>query len=103
LHGRLDERQRGEVRAALLAVRRSYATFFEDATTAGPGYNKHHGSVDAAPFGIMALALLDDVPEAAGWLDLAIHKHVDQPMVYPVVTAEPEEGVLGFRVQTMGR
>ena len=77
LYPRLSETERGEIRDAILSVGRAYFTFFEEPLTAGEGYNKHHGSVDAAPFGIMALALLGEAPEASAWLELAIRKHVE--------------------------
>ncbi len=77
LYPRLSETEREEIRDTVLSVGRVYFTFFEAPLTAGEGYNKHHGSVDAAPFGIMALALLGEAPEASAWLDLAIRKHVE--------------------------
>lgn len=77
LFDRLSEDERHDVRDALTAIGDPYYTFFRDPTTAGEGYNKHHGSVDAAPFGVAALAILGEVDEAAAWLDLATKKHVD--------------------------
>lgn len=77
LFGRLTEAERDEVRGAIVGIMSAYAAFFEAPSTAGEGYNKHHGSVDASPFGVAALALLGEVPQADGWLKLAIDKHVD--------------------------
>lgn len=77
LFDRLTEAERGEVRGAIVGIMSAYAAFFEAPSTAGEGYNKHHGSVDASPFGVAALALLGEVPQADGWLKLAIDKHVD--------------------------
>jgi hypothetical protein len=69
--------ERDEVRAAIVGVMDAYYKFFQAPGTAGEGYNKHHGSVDAAPFGIAALALLREAPEAEDWLKLTVDKHVD--------------------------
>jgi len=77
LYDRLSEDDRQEIRETILKVGRAYHEFFQLASTAGEGYNKHHGSVDAAPFGIMALALLNEEPEVDAWLEVAISKHVD--------------------------
>ena len=65
------------MRTAIVGIMSAYAAFFEAPSTAGEGYNKHHGSVDASPFGVAALALLGEVSQADGWLKLAIDKHVD--------------------------
>src|SRR4051812_1267842 len=51
LYDRLSEAERKEVRDTLTAIGDPYFAFFQDPSTAGAGYNKHHGSVDAAPFG----------------------------------------------------
>jgi hypothetical protein len=77
LYDRLSVEDRDEIRQTILDVGRPYFKFFQLDLTAGKGYNKHHGSVDASPFGIMALALLGDEPEVEAWLHLAIRKHVD--------------------------
>lgn len=77
LYDRLTPAERDEIRGAIVAIMDSYFAFFQAPTTAGEGYNKHHGSVDAAPFGVVALALLDEAPQAGDWLELAIDKHVD--------------------------
>ncbi|MGE3317372.1 MAG: DUF4962 domain-containing protein, partial [Planctomycetaceae bacterium] len=77
LHDRLSEPERQEIRDCLVAVGRQYFDFFQEPVNAGAGYNKHHGSVDAAPFGVVALALLGEVPEAAQWLDQMVRKHTD--------------------------
>jgi hypothetical protein len=77
LFNRLAESERKDVRGTLTAICEPYFTFFQEPTTAGAGYNKHHGSVDAAPFGVAALAVLGEVDQAQAWLDLAIKKHTD--------------------------
>ncbi|MBL9162181.1 MAG: DUF4962 domain-containing protein [Planctomycetaceae bacterium] len=75
LYDRLSESERAQVRDSIVPVLRAYFQFFQDPSVAGAGYNKHHGSVDAAPLGVAALALLGDVPEADAWLQMATEKH----------------------------
>ncbi|MBA3484245.1 MAG: hypothetical protein H0T51_20780, partial [Pirellulales bacterium] len=77
LHPRLTVEERQEVVGAIVAVSDAYYRFFQEPSTAAAGYNKHHGSVDAAPLGIIALALLGEVEQAQDWLDIAVAKHVD--------------------------
>jgi len=77
LFDKLTPEERNEVRDAIVAIMDGYYAFFRAPGTAGEGYNKHHGSVDAAPFGVAALALLGEVPQAEDWLKLAIDKHVN--------------------------
>ncbi len=75
LYDRLSEAERTRVRTAVTPILQAYFQFFQDPSVAGAGYNKHHGSVDAAPLGVAALALLGDVPEADDWLEMAVEKH----------------------------
>lgn len=77
LYDRLSPQERDEVRAAIVSVMTPYYAFFQIPSSAGAGYNKHHGSVDAAPFGVAALALLGDVEQANDWLELAVRKHTE--------------------------
>ncbi|HVX59742.1 MAG TPA: DUF4962 domain-containing protein [Pirellulales bacterium] len=77
LYERLSESERAQCRATLTDVAREYFAFFADPVAAGEGYNKHHGNVDVTSFGVVALSVLDEVPEARAWLDRAIQKHVD--------------------------
>jgi Domain of unknown function (DUF4962) len=77
LFDRLKNDERQTVRDAIVAICIPYHAFFQIPSTAGAGYNKHHGSVDAAPFGVAALAVLGEVPQAEAWLEEAIKKHVD--------------------------
>src|SRR4051794_12699960 len=82
LFDRLTTAQRQEVRESIVAICDPYYTFFQAPSTAGAGYNKHHGSVDAAPFGVAALALLSEVDQAQSWLDLATKKHTEYLLPY---------------------
>lgn len=101
LYPRLSESERKEIREAILAVGRAYFIFFQEPLTAGEGYNKHHGSVDAAPFGIMALALLSEAPEVEAWLELAIKKHVDYLLPHALTPSGTSEQTSNFWASTM--
>jgi len=101
LYDRLSTDERDEIRQAILAVGRPYFEFFRLDLTAGKGYNKHHGSVDASPFGIMALALLDEEPEVEAWLDLAIRKHVDYLLPEGLTPSGTSEQTSNFWASTL--
>jgi len=101
LYNRLDESQRAEIRDAVVSVGQSYYVFFQEASTAGEGYNKHHGSVDAPPLGIMGLALLGDAPEAQGWVDIAVDKHVDYLLSHALTPSGTNEQSSNFWASTM--
>jgi hypothetical protein len=101
LHDRLSEPEREQLRSMLVAVGREYFIFFADPVTAGKGYNKHHGSVDAAPFGVVALALLGEVPEANAWLDRMIEKHVDYLLPYALLPSGTSDQSSNFWASTL--
>ncbi|MEO2049508.1 MAG: DUF4962 domain-containing protein [Pirellulales bacterium] len=101
LYPRLSEAERKEIRAAIVDVGKAYFLFFQDPLTAGKGYNKHHGSVDAAPFGIMALALLSEAPEVEPWLDLAIKKHVDYLLPHALTPSGTSDQSSNFWASTL--
>ena len=101
LFERLTTGQRQEVRDAITAICDPYYTFFQVPTTAGAGYNKHHGSVDAAPFGVAALAMLGEVDHAQAWLDLAIKKHVDYLLPHGLTPSGTNDQSSNFWASTL--
>jgi hypothetical protein len=101
LHDRLSEAEQKEVRDTLVAVGSAYYPFFQIPVTAGEGYNKHHGSVDAATFGVMALALLGEVDEASPWLDTAIEKHVNYLLPYALTPSGTNDQSSNFWASTL--
>ncbi len=101
LYPRLTPLERTQIRKTLVAVAHNYFVFFADATTAGEGYNKHHGSVDAAPLGVVALALLGDVPEARLWLDRMIEKHVHYLLPYALTPSGTNDQSSNFWASTL--
>jgi hypothetical protein len=101
LFDRLTKAEQQEVRDAIVAICDPYYTFFQIPTTAGAGYNKHHGSVDAAPFGVAALAVLGEVDPAQAWLDLAVKKHVDYLLPYALTPSGTNDQSSNFWASTM--
>ncbi|MCX5660868.1 MAG: DUF4962 domain-containing protein [Planctomycetota bacterium] len=77
-YDRLTEPERKELREALVTVGRKYFDFFKDPNTHfGGEYEPHHGSVEAASMGLVALALAHDAPEADAWVDFFVERHVN--------------------------
>lgn len=101
LFARLTADDRSEIRRTLLEVGNAYHEFFQIPSTAGEGYNKHHGSVDAAPFGVMGLALLGEAPAARDWLELAIKKHVDYLLPRALTPSGTSEQSSNFWASTL--
>ncbi|MCC6492729.1 MAG: hypothetical protein IT424_06890 [Pirellulales bacterium] len=101
LFPRLTADERREVSATIAAVAEGYYRFFQDPAVAGEGYNKHHGSVDAAPLGIAALALLGDDSAAQGWLDLALQKHVDYLLPHALTPSGTNDQSSNFWASTL--
>ena len=78
LHERLNEAERTEVRETLTRIGQLYFTnYFRTSTISGPGFHTHHAVVEWGSFGVTALALLGEVPEAKLWLDVTITKFED--------------------------
>ncbi len=74
-YDRLSEAQRKEVQAAITRIsRKYYADYFTTPRIAGPGFHTHHATVEWSSFGVAALVLLGEVPEAKNWLDATVVK-----------------------------
>jgi hypothetical protein len=101
LYARLTPAERAEIRDTLVTVGREYFVFFAEPTAAGQGYNKHHGSVDAAPLGVVALALLGEVPEARLWLDRMIEKHVSYLLPHALTQSGTNDQSSNFWASTL--
>lgn len=98
---RLTPAERDEVRKAIVDIMEAYYTFFQVPSTAGEGYNKHHGSVDASPFGVAALALLGEVPQADAWLKLAVEKHVEYLLPHALTPSGTNDQSSNFWASTL--
>ncbi|MBI2298986.1 MAG: DUF4962 domain-containing protein, partial [Armatimonadetes bacterium] len=77
LHVELSEPERAEIRAMLAEVGGKYYQWYLDNPAMGTvaGQGPHHASVETASFGIAALALLGEEPQAVDWLKLMVAKH----------------------------
>jgi hypothetical protein len=97
----LSGSERDEIRDALMEIGGKYYLYFQDPAIAGPGHNTHHGSVEAGAFGVLALALIGDVPEAKDWLDLMIAKHVDYLLPHGLTAGGTQEQSSNYWASTM--
>ena len=78
VYDRFSEAERKEVRDTLVRISRLYfKDYFQMPTYAGPGFHTHHATVEWSSFGVVALALLGDEPEAQAWLDATVKKFED--------------------------
>ncbi|MFA5865682.1 MAG: DUF4962 domain-containing protein [Phycisphaerae bacterium] len=99
----LSKDEREEIRRMLVEVGGKYYRWYLDHPTLGTlaGQGPHHASVETTSFGIAALTLLGDVPEAADWLKLMVEKH--RQSLLPEAIASDGAQVEGstFRASTM--
>src|SRR5260370_33990230 len=78
-----------------------YRWYVQNPGMAGPEQNKHHGSVEAASFGVTALALLGEAPEAADWLALMEEKHTEYLLPHALTPSGTQEQSSNFWASTM--
>src|SRR6185436_7621591 len=72
---RFTQAERTEIRDTLSRIGRQYfAEWFATAAIAGPGYHTHHAIVEWGSFGVLALAVLGEEPEASKWLAATTRK-----------------------------
>ncbi len=75
---RFSDSQREEVRGTIANIGQKYLEgYFSTSTISGPGFHTHHAVVEWGSFGVAALALLDETPQAQAWLDATIKKFED--------------------------
>ncbi|MBI3850297.1 MAG: DUF4962 domain-containing protein [Verrucomicrobia bacterium] len=75
VYDRFTDAERKEIRETLTRIAQKYFTdYFSTPTIAGPGFHTHHAIVEWGSFGVTALALLDETPEAKIWLDVTTKK-----------------------------
>ena len=77
LYHQLDVTERDEVRQTIVDIMDKYDRWYRANPEIGTveGQNHHHASIEVASFGIAALALLGETPQADDWLRLAVDKH----------------------------
>ncbi|MDB6026531.1 MAG: hypothetical protein JWM68_2754 [Verrucomicrobiales bacterium] len=72
---RFSEAERKEIQDTLVRIGRLYfEKYFQTPTISGPGFHTHHAVVEWSSFGVMALTLLNETPEAQKWLDATTRK-----------------------------
>jgi hypothetical protein len=102
LYDRLTEEERATLKDTILEVGGKYYRWYQqNPTMAGPGQDKHHGSVEAASFGVAALALLGEAPEATDWLTLMVQKHTDYLLPEALTKSGTQEQSSNFWASTM--
>lgn len=75
IHDLLSEEERVEIRDMIARTADTYYQhYFSLPDKAGPGFHTHHAVVECSSFGVAALALLDEAPEAQEWLDATVRK-----------------------------
>lgn len=75
VYGRMTTGERDEIRDVLTRIgRRYFEGYFSTPTIAGPGFHTHHAIVEWSSFGVLALALLGEVPDADAWLAATVRK-----------------------------
>lgn len=102
LYDRLAPADRDELRSIILDIGgRYYQWYVKNPTMAGTGQDKHHGSVEASSFGIAALTLLGEVPEATDWLALAVKKHTKYLLPEALTKSGTQEQTSNYWASTM--
>jgi len=72
---RFSDSERQEVRGTLVEIGGKYFDgYFSTPTIAGPTFHTHHAVVEWGSFGVAALALLNETPQAQAWLDATVKK-----------------------------
>jgi len=78
LYNQLADAERQEIRQTLVEVGdKYYQWYLKNPGMGAEGQGFHHASVETSSFGVAALALLGEVPEASDWLALMVKKHTD--------------------------
>lgn len=79
-YDQFSDAERQEIRGTLARIGGMYFDkyFMTPARFSGSEFHTHHAIVEWASFGVMALALLDETPEARTWLDATVKKFETQ-------------------------
>jgi hypothetical protein len=75
VYDRFTDAERKEIRETLISIGEKYFEgYFSTPTIAGESFHTHHAHVEWSSFGVMALALLGETPQAQQWLDATVKK-----------------------------
>ncbi|MGZ4974957.1 MAG: DUF4962 domain-containing protein [Limisphaerales bacterium] len=70
-----SDAERKEIRGTLERIGRTYyQKYFSTPAIAGPGFHTHHAIVEWSSFGVVALTLLGEAPDAQKWVDATVNK-----------------------------
>jgi hypothetical protein len=76
LYNDLTAQERTIIRNSMVNIADKYYKWYVSEPNMGQeGQDPHHASVETASFGIVALSVLGEVPDAQKWLDLIVAKH----------------------------
>jgi len=74
-YDQFTDAERNEIRQTLTSIGKKYFEgYFTTPTIAGESFHTHHAHVEWSSFGVMALALLGETPDAQKWLDATVKK-----------------------------
>jgi len=72
---RFGDAERSEIRETLVRISKKYFDeWFNTPAISGPGYFTHHAVVEWGSFGVVALALLGEEPQAKQWVEATTRK-----------------------------
>ena len=79
-YDRFSDAERNEIRGTLARIGGLYYDqyFHTPARFSGSDFHTHHAIVEWASFGVMALTLLDETPEARTWVETTVKKFQEQ-------------------------
>src|SRR5262249_36852237 len=69
------DKEKEEIRGTLTRIAKLYfAKYFSTPTISGPTFHTHHAILEWSSFGVVALTLLGEAPEAQQWVDATVQK-----------------------------
>lgn len=75
VYDRLSPEERAEILSMLRTTTDNYfRNYFKTPEKESPGFHTHHATVEFSSLGVVALALLDEAPEAREWMDFTTKK-----------------------------
>jgi hypothetical protein len=102
LYDDLTPQERTIIRNSLVNITSKYYKWYLNEPNMGQeGQDPHHASVETASFGIVALALLGEVPDAQKWLDLIVAKHRNYLLLRTLTINGTQQTGSSFWVSTM--
>jgi len=102
LYERLTDADRAELCEALTGIGQKYYRWYLDNPEMGTmAQGPHHASVEVTSFGIAALALLSELPEAREWLELMVKKMTESLLPHALTPSGAQTEGMTFYTSTM--